>query len=55
MRARLLDELHVAIAPILLGAGERLFEGLDEQTRNAYECVEVLSSPSAAHVTLGRK
>ena len=30
LRARLIDELHVAIVPILLGRGERLFENLDD-------------------------
>ncbi len=55
MGARLVDVIHVAISPLLLGSGERLFEGLDEDTRNAYECVEVVSSPRAAHVTLERK
>jgi dihydrofolate reductase len=29
LRARLLDELHVSIVPILLGGGERLFDHLD--------------------------
>jgi dihydrofolate reductase len=28
LRAGLLDELHVAVVPVLLGAGERLFDGL---------------------------
>ena len=29
--AGLIDELHVAIAPVLLGGGERPFEGVDGQ------------------------
>ncbi len=29
LRARLVDDLHIAIVPILLGAGERRFEDLD--------------------------
>jgi dihydrofolate reductase len=29
LREALIDELHVAIAPVLLGRGERLFEGVD--------------------------
>src|SRR5579863_9001397 len=29
LRAGLLNELHVAISPVLLGGGERLFEGID--------------------------
>src|SRR5215471_15771065 len=29
LRAGLVDEMHLAMAPILLGAGEHLFEGLD--------------------------
>lgn len=53
LRAGLVDELHVAIAPILLGRGERLFEHLDGGPRG-YECVELASSPAAAHVRLVR-
>src|SRR5213079_1650367 len=42
MRAGLLDELHVAIAPILLGTGERLFDNLGDAV-DLYETAEVVS------------
>jgi hypothetical protein len=45
--------MHYAIAPILLGGGERLFDNLDGGQRG-YECVELVSSPAAAHVRLAR-
>jgi dihydrofolate reductase len=53
LRAGLIDEMHYAIAPILLGGGERLFDNLDGRQRG-YECVELVSSPAAAHVRLAR-
>jgi dihydrofolate reductase len=53
LRARLIDELHVAIVPILLGGGERLFADLGDGI-DGYECVELASSPSVAHVRLAR-
>ena len=53
LRARLLDELHVAIAPIFLGDGERLFDDLGDAA-GSYECVELVSSPAAVHVRLAR-
>jgi dihydrofolate reductase len=53
LRASLIDEMHVAIVPILLGGGERLFDGLDGGP-HGYECVEFVSSPSVAHVRLSR-
>jgi dihydrofolate reductase len=54
LRARLLDELHVAISPIFLGDGERLFDDLGDAT-GSYECVELVSTPAAVHVRLARK
>jgi dihydrofolate reductase len=51
LRARLIDELHIAIAPVLLGAGERLFDGVDLPALG-YECVQFTGSEKAAHVVL---
>ncbi|MGQ0766565.1 MAG: dihydrofolate reductase family protein [Gemmatimonadota bacterium] len=51
LREALIDELHVAIAPVLLGRGERLFEGVDLPALG-YECVQFAASEKAAHVVL---
>jgi dihydrofolate reductase len=53
LRAGLVDEMHVAIVPILLGGGERLFDNL-EGGPDGYECVEFVSSPSVAHAGFAR-
>jgi dihydrofolate reductase len=54
LRQRLIDELHVAIAPVLLGAGERLFEGLDLPALG-YACTRHERSELATHVVLSRR
>jgi dihydrofolate reductase len=53
LRAGLVDEVHLAIAPVLLGAGEPLFEGVDLRTLG-YRCVEFVASEKATHVVLAR-
>lgn len=47
LRAGLVDELHVVIAPILLGGGVRLFDGIGPGL--GYECAELVSSPAVVH------
>lgn len=51
LQAGLVDRLHVAIAPILLGRGESLFGGLD-LPQLGYRCTEHVSTPGALHVVL---
>lgn len=51
LRAGLLDELHVAIVPVVLGGGVRLFE---EGSADGYECVEYVGSPTVAHLRIAR-
>jgi len=51
--AGLIDDLHLAIVPILLRGGERLFDHLDGGP-DGYECAELVSSPSAVHARLVR-
>ena len=51
LRAGLIDDLHLAIVPILLGNGERLFDHLDGGP-DGYKCVEFVSSPAVTHVRL---
>jgi dihydrofolate reductase len=53
LRAGLIDELHLAVVPMLLGRGERLFENLDGAP-GGYQCVELVPSPSVMHVRLAR-
>jgi dihydrofolate reductase len=53
MRARLVDELHLAIVPILLGSGERLFDG-PGMSSAGYECVELVSSTGVVHARFAR-
>ena len=54
LRARLVDELHLVLSPVLLGEGEPLFRDLDLPALG-YECVEHLpGARAAAHVVLRR-
>lgn len=52
--AGLIDEMHFAIAPVCLGSGERLFEGVDLRALG-YECVQFVASERATHAVLARR
>jgi dihydrofolate reductase len=51
--ADLLDDLHLVIAPVLLGDGERLFEH-HPPSIDDYSCTEITCSQGIAHVYLKR-
>ena len=54
LRQRLVDEIHIAIAPVLLGSGERLFEGIDLPALG-YACTGHERSRLATHVIITRQ
>jgi dihydrofolate reductase len=49
-----IDEMHVAISPVLLGSGEPLFAGLN-MVALGYECAEHVGTPSATHVVFRKR
>ena len=49
----LIDEMHVAVAPVLLGAGEALFAGLDLRALG-YQCIEHAATPLATHLVIAK-
>ena len=52
--AGLIDEMHLAIAPVLLGSGEHLLDGID-LTKLGFTCSEHVPTPNATHVVLTRR
>ena len=50
----LIDEMHLAISPVLLGAGEPLFTGID-LLKLGYRCAEHTATPAATHIVLRKK
>lgn len=53
LEARLVDEMHLAVAPILLGSGEHLLSGLDLPALG-YARTEYVASARAAHYVIAR-
>jgi dihydrofolate reductase len=52
--AGLIDEMHLALSPVLLGTGEALFAGIDFR-RLGYQCREQVATPKALHVVLAKE
>jgi len=53
LEARLIDELHLAVSPVLLGKGEHLLGGLDLPALG-YTCTGQTAGERAVHYTIGR-
>jgi dihydrofolate reductase len=53
LQAGLIDEMHLAVAPALLGEGEALFAGID-LVKLGYKCTERAPTDLAMHVVLTR-
>jgi dihydrofolate reductase len=51
LQSRLIDELHVAVSPILLGSGEHLLGGLDLRALG-YRCTGSVAGERAVHYTI---
>lgn len=54
LRAGLVDELSLAIAPVILGSGERFLGDID-LVKLGYTCTEHVAGERATHVVLGRR
>ena len=53
LQAGLVDEMHLAISPVLLGAGEHLLAGIDLPALG-FMCTEHVPTSKATHVVLTR-
>lgn len=53
LKAGLVDEMHLAVSPVLLGAGAHLLTGLDLAALG-FTCMEYIGTPKAAHYVLAR-
>jgi dihydrofolate reductase len=51
LSARVIDDLHLAMRPVLLGRGEQLFRDLDLRALG-YECEKTVAGERATHVFL---
>jgi dihydrofolate reductase len=54
LQAGLVDEMHLAISPVLLGSGEHLFSGIN-LPELGFVCSEQMAGADALHVIVGRK
>jgi dihydrofolate reductase len=54
LRAGLVDDLHLAVRPVLLGSGEHLLNGIDMPALG-YDCAKSVAGERATHVFLHRR
>jgi dihydrofolate reductase len=54
LSAGLIDEMHLAISPVLLGSGEHVLAGIDA-AKLGYQCTEHVATENAMHVVLTKR
>ncbi|HZP58153.1 MAG TPA: dihydrofolate reductase family protein [Dehalococcoidia bacterium] len=54
LRERLIDEMHLAVAPVLLGSGEHLLAGIDLPSLG-YELAEHVATENATHIVIAKR
>jgi dihydrofolate reductase len=54
LQAGLIDEMHLAVRPVFLGAGENLWHGLDMRALG-YEIAETIPGERATHVMVRKR
>ena len=54
LEAKLIDELHLAISPVLLGSGEHLLSGID-LPKLGYECTKYVPTDLAMHIFIAKR
>ena len=54
LRARLVDDMHLAVSPVLLGKGENLFADIDLPALG-YRMTERISTPAATHLIVTKQ
>ena len=54
LKAKLIDEMHIAISPVLMGSGENLFSGVNLPSLG-YKCTEHVTTDNATHVVIKKE
>jgi dihydrofolate reductase len=54
LQADLIDEMHLAVSPVLLGSGENLLHGID-LTKLGFRCTEHVATEKATHAVLSKR
>ena len=54
LAAGLIDTMHLAVSPVLLGSGENLLAGMDLRALG-FAQIEYVGTPKAAHYVLSRR
>ncbi len=53
-RAGLVDEMEISLVPMLLGSGERLFDGVGDDL-HGLELVRTVATPKVTHLKFARR